>query len=139
MGMFISRDPIGLMGGNNTFQYAPNPTGWVDPFGLNAKPETAKQWKERFGKMDIDQQYNAAKGKLTKVAQRNGWVKDLKLTKLNKREVYCNGNDKYYSFDTQHGTFEELDLKGKHLREVDIDGNQTKPADKSGKHDILCK
>ncbi|OOS07814.1 hypothetical protein B0189_02040 [Moraxella cuniculi] len=34
MGMFIQRDPIGLLGGNNVFQYAPNPVGWVDPFGL---------------------------------------------------------------------------------------------------------
>ena len=35
MGMFTTRDPIGLMGGVNTFQYAPNPTGWIDPFGLS--------------------------------------------------------------------------------------------------------
>ena len=35
LGMFTTRDPIGLMGGVNTFQYAPNPTGWVDPFGLS--------------------------------------------------------------------------------------------------------
>lgn len=34
LGMFTSRDSIGLMGGVNTFQYAPNPTGWIDPFGL---------------------------------------------------------------------------------------------------------
>ena len=34
MGMFTSRDPIELMGGNNVFAYAPNPTGWVDPLGL---------------------------------------------------------------------------------------------------------
>uniref|UniRef100_UPI00259AD422 RHS repeat-associated core domain-containing protein n=1 Tax=uncultured Psychrobacter sp. TaxID=259303 RepID=UPI00259AD422 len=34
MGMFTTRDPIGLMGGDNVFQYAPNPTGWVDPLGL---------------------------------------------------------------------------------------------------------
>ena len=34
VGMFISRDPIGLMGGNNVFQYAPNPIGWIDPWGL---------------------------------------------------------------------------------------------------------
>lgn len=33
--MFISRDPIGLMGGINTFQYAPNPTGWIDLFELS--------------------------------------------------------------------------------------------------------
>ena len=35
MGMFTTRDPIGLMGGTNVFQYAPNPTGWIDPFGLS--------------------------------------------------------------------------------------------------------
>ena len=32
--MFIQRDPIGLLGGDNVFQYVPNPIGWVDPFGL---------------------------------------------------------------------------------------------------------
>ena len=37
LGMFTSRDPIGLMGGSNVFQYAPNPTGWIDPFGLASK------------------------------------------------------------------------------------------------------
>ena len=37
LGMFTTRDPIGLMGGVNTFQYAPNPTGWIDPFGLAAQ------------------------------------------------------------------------------------------------------
>lgn len=34
VGRFISKDPIGLLGGLNTFAYAPNPVGWVDPFGL---------------------------------------------------------------------------------------------------------
>lgn len=28
-------DPIGLNGGLNVFQYAPNPTSWVDPVGLS--------------------------------------------------------------------------------------------------------
>ena len=34
LGMFISRDPIGLLGGFNIFSYAPNPVMWVDPSGL---------------------------------------------------------------------------------------------------------
>ena len=38
LGMFTTRDPIGLMGGTNVFQYAPNPVGWIDPFGLTNKP-----------------------------------------------------------------------------------------------------
>ena len=39
LGMFTSRDPIGLGGGSNIFAYAPNPTGWVDPLGLAKKKE----------------------------------------------------------------------------------------------------
>jgi len=34
IGRFVSQDPIGLMGGMNLFEYAPNPTLWVDPLGL---------------------------------------------------------------------------------------------------------
>ena len=33
-GRFVSQDPIGLLGGFNLYEYAPNPIGWVDPFGL---------------------------------------------------------------------------------------------------------
>ncbi|MFM5554111.1 RHS repeat domain-containing protein [Aeromonas veronii] len=33
-GRFITPDPIGLAGGLNNYQYAPNPIGWVDPLGL---------------------------------------------------------------------------------------------------------
>ncbi|WP_322037792.1 RHS repeat-associated core domain-containing protein, partial [Burkholderia cepacia] len=36
-GRFISKDPIGLVGGINVFQYAPNPVGWIDPLGLQKK------------------------------------------------------------------------------------------------------
>jgi uncharacterized protein RhaS with RHS repeats len=32
--MFISRDPIELLGGFNVFAYAPNPVMWIDPWGL---------------------------------------------------------------------------------------------------------
>ena len=35
VGRFASRDPIGLLGGDNLYQYAPNPTEWLDPLGLN--------------------------------------------------------------------------------------------------------
>ncbi|MBI3898996.1 MAG: RHS domain-containing protein [Gammaproteobacteria bacterium] len=37
IGQFITQDPIGLKGGINSYQYVPNPTGWVDPLGLTAK------------------------------------------------------------------------------------------------------
>ncbi|MEM5549089.1 RHS repeat-associated core domain-containing protein, partial [Pseudoalteromonas fuliginea] len=37
---FINQDPIGLVGGINHYQYAPNPVNWVDPFGLSCKENT---------------------------------------------------------------------------------------------------
>ena len=35
IGRFVSQDPIGLAGGNNLYQYAANPSGWIDPLGLS--------------------------------------------------------------------------------------------------------
>lgn len=37
VGRFIHQDPVGLLGGTNNYRYAPNPVGWVDPFGLTCK------------------------------------------------------------------------------------------------------
>ncbi|RJT45018.1 RHS repeat-associated core domain-containing protein, partial [Rahnella woolbedingensis] len=34
-GRFTQADPIGLAGGLNLYQYAPNVLGWVDPWGLS--------------------------------------------------------------------------------------------------------
>lgn len=36
VGRFISNDPIGLLGGENLFAYAPNPIMWMDPLGLTS-------------------------------------------------------------------------------------------------------
>jgi RHS repeat-associated protein len=33
VGRFISQDPIGLLGGENLYAYAPNPATWLDPLG----------------------------------------------------------------------------------------------------------
>jgi len=35
VGRFTTQDPIGLRGGLNLYQYAPNPLIWVDPLGLS--------------------------------------------------------------------------------------------------------
>uniref|UniRef100_UPI000A9BB944 RHS repeat-associated core domain-containing protein n=1 Tax=Pantoea sp. A4 TaxID=1225184 RepID=UPI000A9BB944 len=35
VGRFTTPDPIGVLGGTNLYQYAPNPNGWVDPLGLS--------------------------------------------------------------------------------------------------------
>ncbi|EPG0528674.1 RHS repeat-associated core domain-containing protein [Vibrio harveyi] len=40
IGRFIQPDPLGLLGGTNHYQFAPNPVSWVDPLGLCAKEES---------------------------------------------------------------------------------------------------
>ncbi|WP_240891019.1 RHS repeat-associated core domain-containing protein [Pseudomonas sp. TMW22091] len=37
-GRYLTPDPIKLAGGLNSYQYVPNPTGWVDPLGLSSCP-----------------------------------------------------------------------------------------------------
>ena len=42
VGRFVSKDPIGLLGGFNGYSYAPNPNSWIDPLGLAKKKQTNK-------------------------------------------------------------------------------------------------
>ncbi|WP_243901756.1 hypothetical protein [Acinetobacter bereziniae] len=42
----LSHERIGLLGGENQFQYAPNPVEWVDPLGLS--PTSLGKWGESF-------------------------------------------------------------------------------------------
>ncbi|HGE6713905.1 TPA: RHS repeat-associated core domain-containing protein, partial [Serratia marcescens] len=37
VGRFTTQDPIGLRGGLNPYQYAPNPLMWVNPLGLSVE------------------------------------------------------------------------------------------------------
>jgi len=50
VGMFISRDPIELLGGFNVFAYAPNPVMWIDPWGLNPCNSASGKLPELRGK-----------------------------------------------------------------------------------------
>ena len=64
-GRFITVDPIGLAGGLNNYQYVKNPTGWVDPLGLEQLPGDCPGAKrraylnEKFGRTgDLNQDIN---------------------------------------------------------------------------------
>jgi RHS repeat-associated protein len=56
VGRFTTQDPIGLSGGMNLYQYAPNPYGWVDPLGLANRPAN--------GKYHIFQEHTIAPGNI---------------------------------------------------------------------------
>ncbi|WP_173883071.1 MULTISPECIES: RHS repeat-associated core domain-containing protein, partial [unclassified Pseudomonas] len=59
IGRYLTPDPVKLAGGLNGYQYVPNPTGWVDPLGLNTcpggdgcKPETKAEDPSGISKVD---------------------------------------------------------------------------------------
>ncbi|WP_044424108.1 RHS repeat-associated core domain-containing protein, partial [Pseudomonas savastanoi] len=39
IGRFITQDPIGLLGGENLYEYAPNTINWIDPWGLSCRTD----------------------------------------------------------------------------------------------------
>jgi len=43
VGRFVTQDPIGLLGGDNLYQYASNPVGWIDPLGQARKASIRKK------------------------------------------------------------------------------------------------
>ncbi|MFM2591265.1 RHS repeat-associated core domain-containing protein [Vibrio sp. TBV020] len=43
IGRFVTQDPIGLLGGDNLYQYANNPTAWIDPLGLSKRRRVTKK------------------------------------------------------------------------------------------------
>ena len=45
VGRFTTPDPIGLAGGGNLYQYAPNPIGWMDPWGWACSATQRRQNK----------------------------------------------------------------------------------------------
>ncbi len=49
---YITQDPIGLAGGNNLYQYAPNATAWIDPLGLSKKCDANQPCPCPPGSMD---------------------------------------------------------------------------------------
>ncbi|MCP3931902.1 MAG: glycohydrolase toxin TNT-related protein, partial [Bacteroidetes bacterium] len=59
---FISIDPIGLLGGNNNYEYANNPITWVDPFGLSCKELDPQPDGSPF-KKDANGRWHDKKGK----------------------------------------------------------------------------
>ncbi|MBG0542882.1 RHS domain-containing protein [Enterobacter hormaechei] len=76
VGRFIVQDPIGLNGGWNLYQYAPNPLGWIDPLGLSSCTTKFKSRNAAFraAKRDagIPVSQQPSKVELVPLTDRNG-------------------------------------------------------------------
>lgn len=87
--------------------------------------------------MNLNEKIPLVRATAADFAKQRNWKKDSKLTKINQRDVYLDSKTgKYCAVDTQHGRFEVVNKRGKHQGEVDFNLNETKPADKSGRHDL---
>ena len=98
-GRFISHDPIGLLGGDNQFQYAPNPVGWVDPLGLARGPLTSgevyRQGSATNSNLTPRPGKDTTTGLSTTIEQPSGKFQTLDVAKLNDAglEVIQDGNN----------------------------------------------
>ena len=75
VGMFIQRDPIGLLGGSNVFQYAPNPVMWIDPFGLACLTYNHKlKPNKKTNKTELRRQIRGQISAMNKIIQEEGMI-----------------------------------------------------------------
>ena len=101
VGRFISQDPIGLMGGMNLYQYAPNPTGWVDPLGLMA-------CKCPDGSTISIEEINSRINKRGEIEKARKEAEEKNFVDENGYTIWPDGNKQY---DGLPGTYKEHSLK----------------------------
>lgn len=127
------------------FQVEDFHTYHVSGFGVlvhnaSRKYSSTKEFNEAISKIDTSERVATVKQEARAVADNNGLSKNNKLSRINNRDVYSDPKTKdLYAVDSQHGTFEHCNRRGKHLGEVDFDFNNTKPADTSGQHGLIVK
>ena len=113
VGRFVSQDPIGLAGGINTYQYAPNPLEWIDPLGLTP----GRFGKKKTGKLNIDNRCDGCKlwdmGRSDRVCE--GHVKGVGIVKILRnpttgewwsKDQTGHGKSTWKVFDESGGSFE---------------------------------
>jgi hypothetical protein len=107
----------------------------------NSNLSGAAKFEQDISKLPAGERVAQIRIKADEVAKDAGLVRAKNIESLNSgRRIYQDPKTKmYYSVDTQHGRFELLDKRGKHLGEVDMDLNFKGKTDNSGGHDIKIK
>lgn len=119
----------------------PNAVKAVDPTIKIATGQAIGTFEKSLANLPPGERVAIIKQTAPKVAAENGMVKDNQLTKKNGgRDVYRGQDGNLYALDTQHGRFEVVSPKGKHLGEVDFSMQKIPNSiDKSGGHDLKVK
>ncbi|HEM6741957.1 TPA: hypothetical protein U2I27_002196 [Citrobacter farmeri] len=112
----------------------------VDPTVKIATGNAVGAFEACLSKLPPGERVAIVKETVNKDIVEQGMVKDNRLTKLNNRDVYRGVDGNLYALDTQHGRFEAVSPKGKHLGEVDFSMQKIPNSiDKSGGHDLKVK
>lgn len=138
-------------GWGHLYQFALNTQKWIDSLGLSkcdpcGKDKdklpggtTVKDFKASLVKLPPGERVAKIKSMAEQVASSRSWTRAKNIERLNpKRTIYTDGTN-FYSLDTQHGRFEKLNKKGKHMGEVDMCLNEKGEQDSSSEHDIRIK
>ena len=70
-GRFTQPDPIGLAGGFNLYQYAPNALTWIDPLGLTCGPTPKKSKSPHINPKNIA---GKKPSEIDKIARNHGLI-----------------------------------------------------------------
>ncbi|WP_232486903.1 RHS repeat-associated core domain-containing protein, partial [Pectobacterium parmentieri] len=121
VGRFTTQDPIGLAGGINLYQYAPNPLSWIDPLGLTCKSTKRKnssgdEVTRRYVKDQdglLNEAEKAAGGNLDAF---NNYKPDWYKSSDGKRKIEWNPLGHSNTNEGPHVTVRDVDRSGKKER-----------------------
>jgi uncharacterized protein RhaS with RHS repeats len=124
VGRFVSQDPIGLLGGSNLFAYAPNPLGWVDPFGL-AKKQKNSECPSCSGEDSEDEEETTRVRHYTNRKGSQGIEQDGVIKAQDNNRVYVEPANKKPLNQVQAETKYQLKQgKGRDFVETDVSNSQ---------------
>ncbi|WP_434605098.1 hypothetical protein [Pseudomonas sp. R1-7] len=103
--------------------------------------QSAADFEKSLVNLPYDERVAVVKSRGRELAQALGWKKDNRLTRINDRDVYTNGDGFLYALDTQHGRLEQVHGKtGQHIGEYYFDLVAVPNSkDTSGGHDLRVK
>ncbi|MDE3739082.1 colicin E3/pyocin S6 family cytotoxin [Pseudomonas resinovorans] len=102
--------------------------------------QTVAQFEKSLSTLPPGERVAKVKQVASGVAAEYGMIKDNELSRINGRDVYKSADGRIYAVDTQHGRFEMLSSRGKHLGEVDMGLTPiSNSVDASGRHDLKVR